>query len=125
MHNGLIGSLLRCRLVSISGGGKLAVSLVALHQVSFSAHSAHIIYYLLWCSSLILLSGEIETNSGPISSSLQCFSICHWNLNSITTHNYVKLSPLTAYNLVHSFDNICLSEKYLNSETSPNDTCLE
>ena len=56
---------------------------------------------------------------------VQCFSICHWNLNSITAHNYVKLYLLTAYSLDHSFDNICLSETYLNSETSPNDTCLE
>ena len=38
MHNGLISSLLRCQLVSISGGGKLVVSLIALHQISFLAH---------------------------------------------------------------------------------------
>ena len=37
LHNGLISSLLRCRLVSISGGWKLVVSLIALHQISFSA----------------------------------------------------------------------------------------
>ena len=84
-----------------------------------------LIYYLLWCNSLILLSGDIKTNPGPILSSGQCFSICHWNLNSITAHNYAKLSLLTAYNLVHSFDIICLSETYLNSETPPNDTRLE
>ena len=61
--------------------------------------------------------------SNPISG--QCFSICQWNLNSITAHNFAKLSLLTAYNLVHSFDIICLSETYLNSETPPNDTRLE
>ena len=79
-----------------------------------------LIYYLLWCSSLILLSGDIKTNPGLISSSGNCFSIFHWNLNSITAHNYAKLSLLTAYNLVDSFDMICLSETYLNSETPPN-----
>ena len=84
-----------------------------------------LIYYLQWCSSLILLSGYIEINTGPTPSSGQCFSICHWNLNSITVHNFAKLSLLTAYNLVHSFDNICLSERYLNSETPPDDTRLE
>ena len=41
------------------------------------------------------------------------------------THNYVKLSLLPAYNLVHSFDITCLSEKYLNSENPPDDTRLE
>ena len=83
------------------------------------------LYYLRWCSSLILLSGDIETNPGPTSSSGKCFSICHWNLNSITAHNFAKLSLLTAYNLVHSFVIICLSETYLNSETPPNYTRLE
>ena len=83
------------------------------------------LYYLRWCSSLILLSGDIETNPGPTPSSGQCFSICHWNLNSITAHNFAKLSLLTAYNLVHSFHIICLSETYLNSKTPPNDTRLE
>ena len=84
-----------------------------------------LIYYLRWCSSLILLSGDIETNPGPTPSSGQCFSICHWNLNSITAHNFAKLSLLTVYNLVHSFDIICLSETYLNSKAPPNDTRQE
>ena len=72
-----------------------------------------------------MLSGNIKTNPGRSPSSGQCFSICHWNLNGITAHNFAKLSLLTAYNLVHSFHIICLSETYLNSETPPNDTRLE
>ena len=84
-----------------------------------------LMYYLRWYSSLILLNGDIETNPGPTPSSGQCFSIYHWNLNSITAHNVAKLSLLTANNLVHSFDIICLSETYLNSEIPPNDLLLE
>ena len=101
---------------------KLGTSLCA---ISLLFYLFILIYYLRWCSSLILLSGDIKTNPGPTPSSVQCFSICHWNLNSITTHNFAKLSLLTAYNLVHSFDIIFLSETYLNSETPPNDTRLE
>ena len=66
-----------------------------------------------------------KRNPGLISSSGQCFSTCHWNLNSIAAHNYAKLFSLAAYHLVHSFDIICLSETYLNSETLSNDTNLE
>ena len=84
-----------------------------------------LIYYLRWCSSFVLLSEDIKNYPGPTSSSGQCFSICHWNLNSITAHNFAKLSLLTSYNLVHNFDIICLLEKYLNSETPPKDTILE
>ena len=72
-----------------------------------------------------LLSGDIETNPGPTPSCGQCFSIYIWNLNSIIAHNFAKLSLLSAYNLVHSFDVICLSEAYLNFDTPPNDTRLE
>ena len=84
-----------------------------------------LIYYLRGCNSLILLSGDIKTNPGPTPSSWQCFSICHWNLSSNAAHNLAKLSLLTAYNLVLSFDIICLSDTYLNFITPPNDTHLE
>ena len=68
---------------------------------------------------LDILSGDIEANSGSISG--QSFSICHWNLNSISANNFTEISFLTAYVLVHNFDIICLSEIYLNSETSTDD----
>ena len=84
-----------------------------------------LIYYFLWCSSLILLSGNIKTNPGPISSSGPCFSICYWNINSIIAHNYVKLSLPTDGNPAHSFVIICLSETYLNSEIPRNETHME
>ena len=73
---------------------------------------------------LILLSGDIETNPGPKPVSGQSFSICHWNLNSISAHTYTKIFLLTAYVLVHNFDIICLSETYLKSETSTDDQNL-
>ena len=73
----------------------------------------------------ILLSGDIETNPGPKPIAGQSFSICHWNLNSISAHNFTKISLLTAYVLVHNFDIICLSETYLNSEISTDDKNLE
>ena len=40
-------------------------------------------------------------------------------------HNYAKLSLLTAYNKVHSFDIIFLSETYLNPKTPTNNTHLQ
>ena len=36
----------------------------------------------------IILSGDVETNPGPQSKRCQESSICHWNLNSITTQFY-------------------------------------
>ena len=81
----------------------------------------------LWVGSRIIsLSGDIEINPGPKLNALnRCFSICHWNLNSISAHMFTKVSLLSAYSSVHKFDIICLSETYLNSETPSDDENLE
>ena len=63
----------------------------------------------LWVGSRIIsLSGDIEINPGPKLNALnRCFSICHWNLNSISAHMFTKVSLLSAYSSVHKFDIIC------------------
>ena len=88
-------------------------------------YTSVLINCLIWCSTLIILSGNVEISSGPKSYFGQCFSICHWNLNSITAYNHAKVSLLITYNLLHKFDIICLSETYLNTETPPKDANLE
>ena len=67
-----------------------------------------------------MLSGGVEINPGPLSNCKEYFSICHWNLNSISARNYSKLFLLKAYIIFHKLDIICLSETYLDS-TIPND----
>ena len=71
--------------------------------------------FLLLCSH-----GDIELNPGPNKSNENNLSICHWNLNSITAHNFFKLSQLKAYISTYKHDFICLSETYLDSSTSTN-----
>ena len=81
-------------------------------------------YLLYWLYILlIILSGDVELNPGPKRKAAQTLSVCHWNLNSICAHNFTKLSLLRAYVSVHKFDNICLSETYLDS--SIDDVSLE
>ena len=87
--------------------------------------SIHSILPLWFYSILITLSGDVETNPGPKRNSTETFSFCHWNLNSISSHNYVKISLLKAYITVHKFDIICLSETYLDSSTRHDDENLE
>ena len=43
------------------------------------------------------LSGNFEENPGPQPKSCESLSICHWNLNSIHAHNFIKLSHLRGY----------------------------
>ena len=73
----------------------------------------------------VKLSGDVEENPGPKPSSSQSFSICHWNLNSNSAHNYMKLSLLRAYLSTHKFDVNCISETHLNSNTSTVDENIE
>ena len=69
--------------------------------------------------------GNIELNPGPNKSKENNLSICHWNLNSITAHNFLKLSQLKAYISTCKHDFICLSEAYLDSSTCSNLTDIE
>ena len=63
----------------------------------------------------LLLSGDIKTNPGRDPGYLSSFSFCHWNLNSIALHNFIKMSQLQAYNAINRFDIICSSETYLDN----------
>ena len=81
--------------------------------------------YLTWGITIILLSYDVEIHSGPKLSSRECFSICHWKLNSISAQNCTKVSLLATYNLIHNFDIICGSDNFRNCEISPNDPNLE
>ena len=73
----------------------------------------------------IIISGDVETNPGPQSKRCQEFSICLWNLNSIATHSFIKVSLLKAYITIYNYDVICLSETYLDSSILSNDKNLE
>ena len=80
----------------------------------------------LWIySHLISWSGDIKQNPGPKQDNNQCFSVYDWNLNSIASHIFSKSQSLIAYNWMHKFEIICLSESYLNSEILSSDSILQ
>ena len=70
--------------------------------------------------SFLYCHGHIELNPGPRKSKENTLSICHWNLNSITAHNFSKLTQLKAYISTYKHDFICLSETYLDSSIPAN-----
>ena len=75
----------------------------ALYTFMLATYISHI--WIIWvCSNLITLSGNIEENPGPKPSCCAKFSICHWNLNSISEHNFIKISLLRASFSTHNFD---------------------
>ena len=85
-----------------------------------------LLQYIWYDSRIIILSGDIETNPGPKNSfSNQSLGINHWNVNSLSSHIYKKVSLLSGFISVQKLDIICLSETYLNSKTSTDDGNLE
>ena len=81
----------------------------------------HIWLYLI----IFNRSGDIEKNPEPKRNSYQSLSICHWNLNSISARNFLKLSLLRAYITVYKSDVICLSETNLDSSILHDDNNLQ
>ena len=71
---------------------------------------------------LLLWSGDIESNPGPAKTASICF--CHWHLNSITAHNFSKLTLLKAIATSSQYDIICLSETFLDSSIESDDKRL-
>ena len=70
--------------------------------------------YYFFCSLVLLTHSDVETSAGP-KRSHSYLSCCHWNVNSLIAHNMLKVSLLEAYNTVHKYDFICISETYFDS----------
>ena len=81
--------------------------------------------YIWLYSILVKLSGDVEENPSPKPSPCQSFSIYHWNVNSVSAHNFRKVSLLRDYISIHKFDVICISETVVNSDTAFDDDNLK
>ena len=68
---------------------------------------------------LQLRSGDIGKNLGPKKSSVVKF--CHWNLNGLAVHAFVKIPFVEALITTYNLDIICLSETFLDSIIPQND----
>ena len=74
----------------------------------------------LYIFLLLRRHGDIELIPGPRKSKGNTVSVCHWNLNSITAHNFSKVTQLKAYISTYKYNFICLSETFLDSSTPDN-----
>ena len=59
---------------------------------------------------LLNCCGAIEINPGPNKSPL---TFCHWNLNGIAAHDFIKISLLQGYIAGRNFDITYLSKTFL------------
>ena len=118
-----VSILLLC-IFTVITSCKSAICIYSRRMLYFSLLANYLCQVQL-CKLHIILSGDIEQNPGLKSNSCENFPVCHWNLNSISAHNFSKVSLLNAYTSLHSFDIICLWETYLDSCILPHDPNLE
>ena len=71
---------------------------------------------------LLYFCSDIEINPGPKWSSL---NFCHWYLNDVAAHEFLKVLLLQGYTTEHNFNIICLSETFLNSSLDSKDDRLK
>ena len=71
------------------------------------------LFTLLYLFVLFQCHGDIELNPGPKNLKNKLFSVCHWNLNSLTAHNYSKLTQLKAYISMYKYDCIAYQKHIL------------
>ena len=69
---------------------------------------------------MLILCGDLEQNPGP--KDTKYLSLCYWNLNNLAAHDFAKVSALKNFNVTEKLDFICLSESYLDSIISSDDS---
>ena len=117
--------IFNCRFLGISKSCNLSRNFTTVFEtVLLCCHyfeNAYIfLLSFLYISCFLLFHGDIESNLGPGKLKENTFSICHWNRNSITAHNFSKLTQLEAYISTYKHDFVCLSETYLDSSIPDN-----
>ena len=110
--NMLVDIALLCTVSLIS----LTAATAAKH---FKSQPFSLCLNLWWLTFIILLSGDIHENPGPQLKFLQ------WNVNSISTENYLRKTLIEAYNVSNKYDLISITETGLHSDTSNDDLQLE
>ena len=88
------------RVVGLSSGFRLGIRFA-------------LVFLMLYLRVVILNLIRVQKRS-----SCYNFSVCHWNLNSTTAHNFAKIDLLRAYITIHQNDMTCLSESYLDASVS-------
>ena len=117
--------MFNCRFSGISKKVNLNKNFATVLEIIFFCYhyfeSAYIfLLTLLYIFTFLCYHGDIELNPGPRKLNVNKLSVCHWNLNSLTAHNFSKLTQLKAYMSTYKHDFLCLSETYLDSTTPDN-----
>ena len=69
---------------------------------------------------LLKLCGDVEQSPGPENKKCN-IAFCHWSLNGLMSHNFIKVSLLQTLSVTNDYDIICLTETFLDSSVKNDD----
>ena len=96
---------------------------LAKSKLTFPDYMLTIMFFINNFKHLLLLSGDTEVNPGP--KRLSNIKFCHWNLNVLAAHDFVKVPLIEAFITTTSFDIVCLSETFLDSTILDDDENIQ
>ena len=92
-------------------------------HLSFNIRNVLSFFSNLFLQNFLIQHDDIESNPGP-NRKHKPLACCHWNANSLAAHKFLKKSSIEAYNSIHNYGFICISETYLHSTTNLDDKDL-
>ena len=110
----LVYFMVKFMYMSVSNWAKVVV--ISKWLLWYYAFMQFLLFYFSWNMGMLRLTLDQRKKKQRI------FSCLPWNINSILAHN--KLTLLQAYNTIHQYDILCISETYFDSSISNDDTTL-
>ena len=115
-------TLLHCsRVVILSDSQSYPISKKTF--VAFCLFSLNSSFISIIIRSLLVQSGNVETNPGPPPPKLLSFGV--WNVDSLLARDGVKKSYIESLQSLHKFDIFGICETYLNDKTSESELEIE
>ena len=91
--------------------------------------SDHILICLFfwWLSKLLNISGNVHTNPGPGPNPRYegLLKFMHWNVNSLSAHDFIRIPLIQSLNSHNDYDIIAITETALNRDTPDDRLALE
>ena len=91
-----------------------------LYLWSLAVGFKNLIFFLVVLHALLVLSGTVETNPGPVQSTKKNLLFAMWNLDSIPAHEYARIPLIETFQATYNFYIFGVCESLL-SDTIPNE----
>ena len=87
--------------------------------MSYIQQSFSVLCFLMLCVNSLI--AHLDQAILEKTQDLKNLQFCHWNLNDLVAHDFVKIPMIESLITTHDFDIICLSETCLGSTIPQND----